>query len=76
MELLTNPQKLAAYREQAAALTAQMTLEEKVSQTLYNAPAIPRLGIPPTTGGTRRFTVLPARARLPCSRRPSQWRRL
>lgn len=46
MELLTNPQKLAAYREQAAALTAQMTLEEKVSQTLYNAPAIPRLGIP------------------------------
>lgn len=27
MELLTNPQKLAAYREQAAALTAQMTLE-------------------------------------------------
>ena len=46
MELLANPQKLAAYREQAAALTAQMTLEEKVSQTLYNAPAIPRLGIP------------------------------
>ena len=61
MELLTNPQKLAAYREQAAALTAQMTLEEKVSQTLYNAPAIPRLGIPAYTGGTRRFTVLPAR---------------
>ena len=29
MELLANPQKLAAYREQAAALTAQMTLEEK-----------------------------------------------
>lgn len=28
MELLANPQKLAAYREQAAALTAQMTLEE------------------------------------------------
>ena len=46
MELLANPQKLAAYREQAAALTAQMTLEEKVSQTLNNAPAIPRLGIP------------------------------
>ena len=73
MELLANPQKLAAYREQAAALTAQMTLEEKVSQTLYNAPAIPRLGIPATTGGTRRCTVLPARARPPCSRRPSQW---
>lgn len=46
MELFANPQKLAAYRAQAAVLTAQMTLEEKVSQTLYNAPAIPRLGIP------------------------------
>ena len=73
MELLANPQKLAAYREQAAALTAQMTLEEKVSQTLYNAPAIPRLGIPAYNWGTRRCTVLPARARLLCFRRPSQW---
>ena len=27
-------------------IISQMTLEEKVSQTLYNAPAIPRLGIP------------------------------
>ena len=30
----------------AKALVAQMTVEEKVSQTLYNAPAIERLGIP------------------------------
>lgn len=34
------------YRRRAAELVAQMTLEEKVSQTLYNAPAIERLGIP------------------------------
>ena len=37
---------MSKYRERAAALVAQMTLEEKVSQTLYNAPAIERLGIP------------------------------
>ena len=37
---------MSKYRTRAAALVAQMTLEEKVSQTLYNAPAIERLGIP------------------------------
>lgn len=37
---------MGKFRERAAALVAQMTLEEKVSQTLYNAPAIERLGIP------------------------------
>jgi len=33
-------------REKAAALVAQMTLEEKASQLRFDAPAIPRLGIP------------------------------
>ncbi|MCM1134635.1 MAG: glycoside hydrolase family 3 C-terminal domain-containing protein [Clostridium sp.] len=37
---------MGKYRERAAKLVAQMTLEEKVGQTLYNAPAIERLGIP------------------------------
>ncbi len=37
---------MSKYRERAAALVAQMTLEEKVGQTLYNAPAVERLGIP------------------------------
>ena len=37
---------MSKYRERAAALVAQMTLEEKVGQTLYIAPAIERLGIP------------------------------
>lgn len=46
MELCRDTEKLSRYRAQAAELVAQMTLEEKVSQTLYNAPAIPRLGIP------------------------------
>jgi len=36
-------------REQARALVSQMTLEEKVSQLRYDAPAIPRLGIPAYT---------------------------
>ncbi|MDE6963541.1 MAG: glycoside hydrolase family 3 C-terminal domain-containing protein [Lachnospiraceae bacterium] len=37
---------MSKYCERAAALVAQMTLEEKVGQTLYNAPAVERLGIP------------------------------
>lgn len=45
MELNQNQEKLKDYRERAKALVAQMTLEEKVGQTLYQAPAIPRLGI-------------------------------
>ena len=39
-------EKTGAYRKRAAELVSQMTLEEKVFQTLYNAPAIPRLNIP------------------------------
>ena len=34
------------FKERARQLVAQMTLEEKTSQMRYNAPAIPRLGIP------------------------------
>lgn len=37
---------MGRYRERAENLVAQMTLEEKVSQTVYDAPAIERLGIP------------------------------
>ena len=33
-------------RRQAEALVAQMTIEERASQLRYDAPAIPRLGIP------------------------------
>jgi hypothetical protein len=34
------------FAQQARELVAQMTLEEKVSQMRYDAPAIERLGIP------------------------------
>lgn len=39
--------KSLSFEERAKALVFQMTLEEKVCQMVYNAPAIPRLGIPP-----------------------------
>lgn len=45
MELVHNREKTAEYRKRAQALVAQMTLEEKVMQTLYQSPAIERLGI-------------------------------
>ena len=35
-----------SFEERAKGLVAQMTLEEKVTQMVYTAPAIPRLGIP------------------------------
>ncbi len=35
-----------SFRERAEDLVSRMTLEEKVGQMLFNAPAIPRLGIP------------------------------
>lgn len=45
MELTENREKLSRFRQRAMELVAQMTLEEKVEQTLYNAPAIERLGV-------------------------------
>ena len=40
MDLNENQEKCAAYRRRAEELVAQMTLEEKVEQTLYQAPAV------------------------------------
>ena len=37
------------FRERAKKLVAQMTLAEKMSMMRYDAPAIPRLGIPAYT---------------------------
>ncbi|MCL2254267.1 MAG: glycoside hydrolase family 3 protein, partial [Lachnospiraceae bacterium] len=45
MELVKNKEKINVYRERAKELVSQMTLEEKVLQTLHKAPAIERLGI-------------------------------
>lgn len=45
MDISRNDAKIAAFRKRAADLVAQMTLEEKVEQTLSWAPAIDRLGI-------------------------------
>ena len=38
-------ERVKEYRKRAEELVKQMTLEEKVSQTLHGAAAIPRLGI-------------------------------
>lgn len=46
MDISKNEAKNAEYRKKAAELVSQMTLEEKVSQTMYKAVAIERLGIP------------------------------
>lgn len=45
MELVWNKEKTAEYRRRAQELVAQMTLEEKIMQTIYQSPAIERLGI-------------------------------
>ena len=45
MEIVNNKEKLTEFRKRAKVLVAQMTLEEKVSQTLNWAPGIDRLGI-------------------------------
>lgn len=45
-ELVHNKRQDQLYRQRAAALVEQMTLQEKISQMLNAAPAIERLGIP------------------------------
>lgn len=46
MELIRDKAKIDEFRKRARKLVAEMTLEEKVFQTLNGAPAIERLGIP------------------------------
>lgn len=46
MQLKDNKTKINEYKKRARELVAQMTLEEKVSQMLHDAPAIKRLGVP------------------------------
>lgn len=45
MDLAHNKEKIKEYTRKAKELVAQMTLEEKVAQTLYQAPEIERLGV-------------------------------
>lgn len=45
MELSRDKKKTEEYRRRAEELVAQMTLSEKVSQTLHQTPAVERLGI-------------------------------
>ncbi len=45
MELTENKERLEQYRRRAKTLVSQMSLEEKIFQTLFNAPAVERLGV-------------------------------
>lgn len=45
MELVNNKEKTDAYRKRAEELVAQMTLAEKIAQTVHQSLAIERLGI-------------------------------
>lgn len=45
MDIAKSKEKVDELRKRAAEFVSQMTLEEKVSQTLYNAVGIPRLGV-------------------------------
>ena len=45
MDLTKNREKTQEYRRRAKELVAQMTLDEKVMQTVHQSPAIERLGI-------------------------------
>ena len=45
MEIAENSSKTKEYKARARQLVARMTLEEKVEQTVNNAPAIERLGL-------------------------------
>ena len=44
-QLVENKELIQTYKQRAEKLVAQMTLEEKVSQMLHDAPAIERLGV-------------------------------
>ena len=46
MQFSKNKTLINEYKERAKELVAKMTLEEKVSQMLHDAPAIERLGVP------------------------------
>ena len=77
MELVQNKELTAAYRRRAEELVAQMTLEEKVMQTMLDCIMLRRsngLAARRTTGGVRRCTAWRARAQRPFSRRRSAWR--
>lgn len=45
MDISKNEKKISEYRAKATALVKQMTLEEKVSQTIHPATSVDRLGI-------------------------------
>lgn len=46
MEIFDYQDQTLSFEQRAEDLVSRMTLEEKVTQMVYNSPAIPRLGVP------------------------------
>jgi beta-glucosidase len=46
MEIFDYQDETLSFEKRAKDLTSRMTVEEKVTQMVYNSPAIPRLGVP------------------------------
>lgn len=74
MELFQNKEKTAEYRRRAQELVAQMTLEEKVMQTVHQSPEIKRLGIKAYNWWNEALHGVRARAQRRCFHRRSEWR--
>ena len=63
----------AQAQARARALVEQMTLEEQASQLRYDAPAIPRLGVPAYNWWNEALHGVARAGWPPCSPRPSGW---
>ena len=61
-------------KEKAHELVSQMTLEEKASQLRYDAPAIPRLGVPTYNWWNEALHGVEEPVWQPASLRQSPWR--
>ena len=57
-------------------LLKRLTAEEKVGQMMNTTPAIERLGLPNTIGGTKPCTVSHVPEKRPFSHKQSRWRLL
>ena len=61
------------YKRQAEELVSKMTVAEQASQLRYDAPAIPRLGIPAYNWWNDDYMVWQEQALPRCFHKPSLW---
>ena len=68
--------KNLSFEERAKDLVSRMTLEEKVTQMLHSAPAIPRLGIKAYNYGMKPFMELQGQELQQCFHKLLVWLQL